>query len=155
MHAIYSARLALLPRAHAQGVKQSVCLSVVVVVVVIGTKIARSRVLGVCACCKHNQSVDIDENWFIRALNCSKRLTSATNRAFSVQHACGLSTTPTSLAYCMLMSLRMLNFSVGKGRQLMKQLCLRYYATVAAERAGHVLYRALVYPQDYVSHENA
>ena len=51
----------LLPRAHAQGVKQSVCMSVVVVVVVVGTKIARSRVLGVCACCKHNQSIDIGE----------------------------------------------------------------------------------------------
>ena len=52
----------LLPRTHAQGVKQSVCPSVVVVVViVIGTKIARSRVLGVCVCCKHNQSVDIGE----------------------------------------------------------------------------------------------
>ena len=53
-----------LPRAHAQGVKQSVCMSVVVVVVVVvvvGTKIARSRVLGVCACCKHNQSIDIGE----------------------------------------------------------------------------------------------
>ena len=48
----------LLPRAHAQGVKQSVCPSVVVVV---GTKIARSRVLGICACYKHNESVDIDE----------------------------------------------------------------------------------------------
>ena len=24
-------------------------------------KIARSRVLGVCACCKHNQSIDIVE----------------------------------------------------------------------------------------------
>ena len=47
-----------LPRAHAQGVKQSVCISVVVVV---GTKIARSRVLGICARCKHNKSVDIDE----------------------------------------------------------------------------------------------
>ena len=34
---------------HAQGVKQSVCLSVVVVVVVVGTKITRSRVLGICA----------------------------------------------------------------------------------------------------------
>ena len=33
----------LLPRAHVQGVKQLVCLSVVVVVV--GTKIARSRIL--------------------------------------------------------------------------------------------------------------
>ena len=51
--------LVLLPRAHAQGVKQSVCMSVVVVVV--GTKIARSRVLGICASCKHNQSVDIGE----------------------------------------------------------------------------------------------
>ena len=36
-----------LPHAHAQGVKQSVCPSVVVVV---GTKIARSRVLGIYAC---------------------------------------------------------------------------------------------------------
>ena len=35
--------------------------ALVVVVVVVGTKIARSRVLGVCACCKHNQSVDIGE----------------------------------------------------------------------------------------------
>ena len=45
-----------LPRAHAQGVKQSS-----VVVVVVGTKIARSGVLGVCACYKHIQSIDIDE----------------------------------------------------------------------------------------------
>ena len=34
---------------------------VVVVVVVVGTKIAKSRVLGVCAYCKHNQSIDIGE----------------------------------------------------------------------------------------------
>ena len=47
-----------LPRSHAQGVKQSVCQSVVIVVV--STKIASSWVLGNCACCKHNQSVDID-----------------------------------------------------------------------------------------------
>ena len=80
--------LVLLPRAHAQGVKQSVCPSVVVVVVVVvGTKIARSRVLGICACCKHNQSVDVREK-----LACSYALriaqkglaTGATNRAFSV-----------------------------------------------------------------------
>ena len=42
----------------------------------------------------------------------------------------------------------MLKLSVGKGRQVMKQLCLRalqyYAATVATERAGYVLYRALV-----------
>ena len=41
---------------HVQGVKQSVCLSIIV-----GTKIARSRVLGICTCCKYNQSVDIGE----------------------------------------------------------------------------------------------
>ena len=47
----------------------------------------------------------------------------------------------------MLMRLRMLKLSVGKGRQVMKQLCcrvLQYFATVATERAGYVLYRALV-----------
>ena len=31
------------------------------VVVVVGTIIARSHVLGICASCKHNQSVDIGE----------------------------------------------------------------------------------------------
>ena len=57
-----TAQVIITPRACAQGVKQSVCPSVVVVVVVVvGTKIARSRVLGVCACYKHNQSVDIGE----------------------------------------------------------------------------------------------
>ena len=48
------------------------------------------------------------------------------------------------------MLLRMLKLSVGKGCQVMKQLCLRYYvrATVAIERAGYVLYRAFnVYNQ--------
>ena len=47
----------------------------------------------------------------------------------------------------MLMRLRMLKLSVGKGRQVIKQLCRRvwqYYATVATERTGYVLYRALV-----------
>ena len=44
---------ACLPRAHAQGVKQSS--------VVVGTKIARSRVLGVCGHCNHDESVDIGE----------------------------------------------------------------------------------------------
>ena len=50
----------------------------------------------------------------------------------------------------MLMQLRMLKLSVGKGHQVMKQLCprvLQYYATVATEHAGHVLYRALVSKQ--------
>ena len=37
------------------------------------------------------------KDWFVRPSNYSKRLTSVTN-AFSVQYACGLSTTPTLLA---------------------------------------------------------
>ena len=122
-------------RVHAQGVKQSVCPSVVIVVVV-GTKVSRSCVLGICVCCKHNQSVDIGENWFVRTSNCLKRLTSATNCAFSVQHAYGLSTTPTLLAFADATG--MLKLSVGKSRQVIKQLCsrmLQYYTTVATERA--------------------
>ena len=46
-----------------------------------------------------------------------------------------------------LMQLCMLKLSVGKDRQVIKQLCsrvLQYYATVATERTGYVLYRALV-----------
>ena len=46
----------LLPRAHAQEVKQS--LSVIVVVV---TKIARSGVLSVCSCCNYHELVYIVE----------------------------------------------------------------------------------------------
>ena len=53
----------LLPRTHAQGAKQSACPSIIVVVIVIfiDTEITGSRLLGICACYKHNQSVDIDE----------------------------------------------------------------------------------------------
>ena len=47
---------------HAQGVKQSVS----VIVVIVSTKIARSCILGICACCK----VDIGENlnWLVYTL---------------------------------------------------------------------------------------
>ena len=49
----------------------------------------------------------------------------------------------------MRMRLRMLKHFVGKGRHVMKQLhvcliVLQYDAIVATERAGYVLYRALV-----------
>ena len=49
----------------------------------------------------------------------------------------------------MRMRLRMLKHGIGKGRHVMKQLhiflgVLQYYATSATERAGYVLYRALV-----------
>ena len=82
--------------AHAQGVKQSV-LSVCRLLS-LNTKIARSRVLGICACCKHNESVDIGEKLVSVCFKVLKWLTSATNRAFCVLHACGLPTTPTLLA---------------------------------------------------------
>ena len=49
-----AAHVLVVTRMHAQGVKQSVRL-------VVGTKIARSRVLGICACCKHSKSVDTYE----------------------------------------------------------------------------------------------
>ena len=51
----------ILSHTHAQGVQQLVCMSVVVAVIVIGTKIARSHVLDICACCKYNQSLNIGE----------------------------------------------------------------------------------------------
>ena len=106
-----------LPRVHAQGVKQSVCMSVVVV---IGTKITRSRILGIYACCEHNQSLDVSENWFVHASNCSKRLTSAiiVHFLFSIP----VVYLPHPLYWHVLMRLRMLKLSVGKGRQVIKQL---------------------------------
>ena len=63
------------PRA-CTGVKQfglSVSLSVVT------TKIARSRNLGVWATCKHNQSVEISENWLDSAFNRLARAMNVTN----------------------------------------------------------------------------
>ena len=48
----------MLLRACAQGVKQSV-LSVVSVVV---TKIARSLVLHICVCCNYHELIDIGKN---------------------------------------------------------------------------------------------
>ena len=56
----------------AQGVKQSVCMSVNVVVVV-GTKITGSCILGICACCKHNQSLDIGEKLVCRRFELVKK----------------------------------------------------------------------------------
>ena len=73
---------------------QSVCPSVIIV---ISVKIARSQVLGICACCKHNESVDMDEKLASTCFKLLKWLTSATDR-ISVKHAYGISTTPTLLA---------------------------------------------------------
>ena len=70
------------------------CLSVVVVVVV-GTKVARSRVLGICAHCKHKQSVDISEKLVYTSFELLKKAYYYKSCIFC-QHACGLSTTPTN-----------------------------------------------------------
>ena len=42
-----------------RGVKQSVYPFIAVIVVIVGTKITKSCVLGICVHCKHNQLVDI------------------------------------------------------------------------------------------------
>ena len=47
--------------------------ALVVVVVIVGMKIARSRVLGVCAYCKHNQPVDIGEKLVYTGFKLLKR----------------------------------------------------------------------------------
>ena len=110
----------LLPRAHAQGVKQSVCLSVVVVVVVFvfSTKIARSRVLGICASSKHNQSVDIGEKLVYthfellkKAYQCYKSCIFCSACLWFIDHTHSFST---------LIILRMLKLNVGKGRHVIK-----------------------------------
>ena len=46
----------IIPRVYVRGKANNI-----VVVVVISTKIARYRVLGICACCKYSQSIDIVE----------------------------------------------------------------------------------------------
>ena len=92
----YAPFLFITPRAYAYARGKAigfVCLSSIVV-----TKIARSRVLGICACCKHNELVDISEKLVSVCFKVLKWLTSATNRAFCVLHAYGLLTTPTRLA---------------------------------------------------------
>ena len=95
-----------------QGVKQSVYPSVVIVVVVVGTKIARSRVLGVCACCKHNQSVDI----VLYGLQIAQKGL----LVLQIEHF--LCSMPVFYRphpfFSMLMQLRMLKLRVGKGRQV-------------------------------------
>ena len=131
-----------------QGVKQSVCPSfvVVVVVVVVSTKIVISRLLGIY---KHNQSIDIGEKLVYMRFKLLKRVTSATNRAFSVQHAYGLLTTPTLLAYY-ADAIAHAQAQCWKGSSSHKTALLQsmegaeYYATVATEHMGYVLYRALV-----------
>ena len=86
------------------------------------------------------------KNWSVRAWNCSKRLTSTINCVFSVQHACGISTTPTLLAqfYADATVHAIAQAQCWKRSSSHKTAMLQYYATVATERTGYVLYRALV-----------
>ena len=86
------------------------------------------------------------QNLFVRASNCSKRLSSATNHVFSVQHACGLSTTPTLLAQADATAHAQAQCWKGSSSHetAAAERCNTIYATVATERAGYVLYRALV-----------
>ena len=134
------------PRACARD-KAIVCPPVVVVVV--GTKIARSRALGICGCCKHNQSVDIGGKTGFYALRIAQKSLLALQIHEIVHFLFSMPVVyrPHPLYWPVLMRLRMLKLSVGKGRQVIKQLCntvLQYYSTGATERAGYVLYRALV-----------
>ena len=97
--------------------------STVVVVIVVGTKIARSRVLGVWACYKHNQSVDIDEKLVYtrfeslkKTYQCYKSCIFCSACLWFIYHSHSFSINS------MRMRLRMLKHCVGKGRHVMKQL---------------------------------
>ena len=74
----------MLPRTHAQAVKQSVCMSVV-----------ENRCSGDLG--NNDESVDIGEELVPARLK-SLKLACTTNHAFSVHYACGSPTTPALLA---------------------------------------------------------
>ena len=57
---------------------------VVIVVVVISTKIARSRDLGIYACCKHNKSVDISEKQVSMCSQCGSQMLQIVHYPFSM-----------------------------------------------------------------------
>ena len=82
-HALTAHTVPHYPHAHAQGVKQSVVV----------TNIAKSLEFqaSVRAVTTTNWKISA-KNWFLCTSNCWTWLTSATNRAFFVQHACGLQT---------------------------------------------------------------
>ena len=96
-------------------------------------------------CSKHNQSVDISENWFI--YTCFKKAYYIALLALQIVHflfSMPVVYQPYPLYWHVL---HMRKRSVGKGRQIIKQHCsrvLQYYATVPTGHAGYVLYRALV-----------
>ena len=64
-----------------------VCLSFIAV--------AKSRVLGICACCNYNESVDIGEKVVSVRFELLNTAHWRYKSCISVQHACGLLTAPT------------------------------------------------------------
>ena len=90
------------------------------------------------------------KNWFVRASNCSKRLTSTTNHAFFCS-ACQWfidHTHSIGKCWCDCPCSSSVLERVDKSQNNSAEIVLQYYATVATERAGYmydiVLLRALV-----------
>ena len=127
------------PRACTRDKAIGFSVIIVVVVVVVDTKIARFQVLGIYVCCKHNQLVDIGEKLIYigfkllkKAYECYKSCIFCSTCLWFIYH---------THSFSMLMRLRMLKLSVGKGHQVIKQLCrrvLQSYATMATEHVGYI-----------------
>ena len=86
------------------------------------------------------------KNWFVRASNCSKRLTSVTNRVLFFCLACLWfidHTHSTGQCWCYCACSSSVLERVVKSQNSFGSRVLQYYATVATERAGYVLFRAL------------
>ena len=131
----------LLPRVHAQGVKQSV-LSVV------STKITRSWDLGIRATRKHNESVE-----FGKKRN-KKKLASVCSKMFGTAHeshkecVCWphLSTAPTALPAMCFLLMRTSTTGlvwVGKGRQQIHDSAARSQIDADAARGVYMCSREL------------
>ena len=111
---------------------------VVVVVVVVSTKIAKSQDLGISEGCKHSQIVKVGEKL---ASMCVKVLRSAYERVEIVLFDRPRLLTVPSTALC-INRLRMLKLCLGKGRQATNFIWQKLKWPAA--RAGYVLYSALV-----------
>ena len=109
--------LTLFPHTHAQGGKQSICMSAVVV----GTKITRLGDLGAWVTCKQTDSSELAEKLasvYYKLLGMGhERHKSCT---FSVQHACDLPAAPTPWPCADVTPLCMLDQDTGKDCQVMK-----------------------------------
>ena len=81
-------------------------MSVVVVVVLVGTKIARSQDLGICACCKHYESVDIGEKLVFVYFELLNMAHQRYKSCIFGKHACGLPTAPTLICHFLILLVR-------------------------------------------------